>query len=1042
MRVFWKCLLLVLAMGVLIAQVSGKAFGRTPPKPATEATLAANASVYQQLPFADTQDFEDAQQGFIGRPETLTIRDDTGKPVWDLESYKQFITLEAEAPDTVNPSLWRITQLNMLYGLFQVTDRIYQVRGYDISNITFIRGDTGWIVMDPLVTTETARAALELVTEHLGERPITGIIYSHPHVDHYGGARGIVDEAAAARIPIVAPEGFLEHAIRENVIAGNAMSRRAMYMFGPFLPRNARGGVGSGLGMTISSGSQSLIPPTISIGTTGEELIIDGVRMVFQMTPDTEAPVEMNTWFPDQKAMWMAENITATMHNILTLRGAQVRDALGWAWYLNEAIELFGSEMEVVFQSHHWPVWGNARAVDKLRKHRDIYKYMHDQTINLMNKGYTGEEIAEMLELPEELERNWSTRGNYGTLRHNVRAIYQRYMGWYDGNPANLNNLPPVQAARKYVEYMGGEAAIVQRARADYDQGEYRWVAEVLKHVVFTNPDNHEARELQADAFEQMGYQAESGPWRSVYLQAALELRDGIPNIPGRSGTFSPDVIRAMTPDMLFDYMAVRLNGPKAAGRTIRMNITLTGLPREVQAAYGLTVENAVLNYGQPLEAPDAVLTLDKSTLAAIALGHMTMEQALDQGLLILAGHPEAFSQFMSLLDTFAPLFPIVTPRDKDDSFSSYTIDFSAGTGMGGTVSGAGRYTAGRTITVTAVPNPGFKFKGWMENGNIVSTSAAYQITVNRNQTFTPVFTPLPSPGNESGVDYNNDDKADLLLFDKESLKVLLGFINGLELADGGFLTTLPEGWIIKGSGYFGGQAGIIVRHDEDEQLLMYLIDGLQVTDQKDIGVISHEFKLLFVADINGSRDWDLIFKHLETRDIYTVYMDGHSPVAFDYLGRLDENMDIILPADLTGDQKSELILRNMQTGELFMAVAGDEGWAKNLIADLPLDYELVNRGFFNQDRKADLIFRNADNHELWVVYMDGSVPTGVDFAGHIPVAEWKLVTVADYNGNGLSDTLWMHVPTRTLVIALTGDHLFSEVGPLFELPDEWEVKQ
>jgi alkyl sulfatase BDS1-like metallo-beta-lactamase superfamily hydrolase len=645
---------------------AGPVYARVPPKPATNSTLAANAAVYQKLPFADTQDFADARRGFLGRPETLTIRDAAGKLVWDLESYKQFITLEAEAPDTVNPSLWRMSQLNMLYGLFQVTDRIYQVRGYDLSNITFIQGDTGWIVMDPLITTETARAALELVSAHLGERPITGIIYSHPHVDHYGGARGIVDDATAARIPIVAPDGFLEHAVGENVIAGNVMSRRAMYMFGPFLPRSPRGGVGSGLGMTTSTGTQSLIPPTVYIETTGQELVIDGVRMVFQMTPDTEAPVEMNTWFPDQKAMWMAENVTATMHNILTLRGAQIRDAQGWAWYLNEAIEMFGSEMEVVFQSHHWPVWGNARAVDKLRKHRDVYKYMHDQTVNLMNKGYTGEEIAEMLQLPEELEHNWSTRGYYGTLRHNVRAIYQRYMGWYDGNPANLNNLPPVPAARKYVEYMGGEERVLQRARTDFEGGEYRWVAEVLKHVVFANPDNQEARELQADAFEQMGYQAESGPWRSVYLQAALELRDGIPHIPGSSATINQDILRAMTPDMLFDYLAVRINGPLAMGKTIGLNITFTDMAPGSQAAFGLTVNNAVLNYGRPLGVPDVGLTLNKSTLAAIVLGLMTMEEARDQGLLMFSGHPEAFGEFMSLLDTFTPLFPIVTPRDED----------------------------------------------------------------------------------------------------------------------------------------------------------------------------------------------------------------------------------------------------------------------------------------------------------------------------------------------------------------------------------------
>lgn len=501
-------------------------------KPATQATIETNQALYKSLPFDDTKDFERAQKGLIATQDVVTIKNEQGDVVWDLEEYKKFITLDAKAPDSVNPSLWRNAQLNVINGLFKVTDGIYQVRGYDLSNITFVEGKTGWIVFDPLISQETAKAALAFINEQLGERPVTAVIYSHSHIDHFGGVRGIVDEAdvEAGKVEIVASHGFTEHAVSENVIAGNAMGRRAIYMYGALLPRNEQGGVNGGLGQTTSTGLPTLIRPTLIIEKTGEEHIIDGVKMVFQYTPGTEAPTEINTWIPEKKALWMAENSTNTMHNILTLRGAQVRDALKWSSYLNETIEMWGNDVEVKFQSHHWPMWGQEEIVEYFKRQRDMYKYTHDQTVRLMNQGYIGSEISEMIQFPLEIEQNWSTRGYYGTLRHNSRAVYQRYMGWYSGNPSDLNNLPPTEAAVKYVQYMGGEEAVLEKAKQDFAKGEYRWVAEVMKHAVFANPNNEKAKALLADSYEQLGYQAESGPWRSVYLQGAYELRNGTPS--------------------------------------------------------------------------------------------------------------------------------------------------------------------------------------------------------------------------------------------------------------------------------------------------------------------------------------------------------------------------------------------------------------------------------------------------------------------------------------------------------------------------------
>lgn len=648
------------ALCILFAAPYQAALAQEAPKPATAATRAANQAVLNELNFNDKQDFEDAQRGFIDAPATLTIKDAKGNVVWDLESYKSYISADSAAPDTVNPSLWRNAQLNMIHGLFKVTDRIYQVRGYDLSNITFIEGDTGWIVGDPLISAETAKAAYDLVTKNLGQKPIVAVVHSHSHTDHYGGVRGIVDEAdvKAGKVKIIAPHGFTEEAVSENVIAGNAMSRRAVYMYGALLPRSPEGGVNAGLGQTISAGTATLIEPTDVIEKTGQEMTVDGVKMVFQMTPGTEAPSEMNTFFPQFKAMWMAENATHTFHNVLTLRGAKVRDPLIWAHFLNETINLYGPNIETEFASHHWPMWDNARILEFLGKQRDLYKYIHDQTVRLMNEGYTGVEISNMIKLPPELGQEWYNRGYYGTVKHNSRAIYQRYMGFYDANPSTLDQLPPEEAAKKYVDYMGGANAVIAKSKADFDKGEYRWVAEALKHVVFANPDNAEAKGLLADAYEQLGYQAESGPWRSVYLQGAYELRNGVPS-SGQTVTASPDTIRAMPPDLLFNYLGVRLNADKAAGKNLVLNLTFTDLGK----SYALVVENGTLNYeDRLLPNADATINTTKATLDSVQLGETTLETAVESGDMKVGGRKEALGELMAMLDTYPFWFNIVTP--------------------------------------------------------------------------------------------------------------------------------------------------------------------------------------------------------------------------------------------------------------------------------------------------------------------------------------------------------------------------------------------
>jgi alkyl sulfatase BDS1-like metallo-beta-lactamase superfamily hydrolase len=630
------------------------------PKGATSFTRARNAAVREALPFGDRADFDRVQRGRIAPPSSAQVTHDLGFPVWDLDAYA---FLDGEAPDTVNPSLWRQAQLNTAAGLFEVVDGFYQVRGLDLANVTFIRGDTGWIVIDPLTTAETARAAHALVTEHLGERPVHTIIYTHSHVDHFAGVRGVVDDEAVrdGRVRIIAPDGFLQEAISENVIAGPVMTRRASYMYGALRPRGPRGHVDAGLGKGVPLlGSNGLIAPTDSITESGTEREIDGVRFVFQLTPGTEAPAEMNFFFPDRRVLCMAENCTANLHNLYTWRGAQVRDALAWSKYINESIEWFGAETDVVFASHHWPRWGQAEAVGYLEKQRDAYRYLHDQTMRLANHGLTMLEVAEELALPPGLRDEFFNRDYYGTVNHNAKAVYQRYLGWFDGNPANLHPLPPAESAPRYVEAMGGTDAVLARARAAYDDGDYRWVAQLVNHVVFAEPDHADARQLQADTLEQLGYQAESGPWRDFYLTAAQELRHGAPaGLPSPS-IASADVLRAMTVEMLFDLIGVRVNGPAAAEHHLRFNVTVTD--RDELWHVGLVHGALHALARRHLDIADAHLALDHATLAAIAQGAVDLADLRADGRLQIDGDADAVETFVGLLESFEFWFNLVTP--------------------------------------------------------------------------------------------------------------------------------------------------------------------------------------------------------------------------------------------------------------------------------------------------------------------------------------------------------------------------------------------
>jgi alkyl sulfatase BDS1-like metallo-beta-lactamase superfamily hydrolase len=605
----------------------------------------------------DRQDFDFASRGFIATRTDPVIKRADGRVAFDLSSYG---FLEGAAPDTANPSLWRQAQILTKHGLFKVADRIYQVRGFDVSTVTFIDAGAGWIVVDPLTTVEVARAALELAQEHVAEKPVLAVIYSHSHIDHYGGVGGVTTaaDAAAGKVKVIAPEGFLEHAVSENIIAGPAMLRRARFQFGHTLPRGAEGEMTSGLGPCPSMGTLSLIAPTDLVTRTGQEITVGDVTMVFQLTPGTEAPAEMNFHLPQFRAVFMAENANLTMHNLLPARGALVRDAKAWADYLTESIRLFGPTSDVMFAAHGIPRFGQAEITAFLTNHRDAYKFLHDQSVRLMNTGLTGPEIAEVLALPQVLAKQWFNRGYYGTMSHNSKAIYQRYLGWYDANPANLNPLPPEPAAKKYVAAMGGPDAVMAQADVAMKAGELRWAATLLNHVVFADDANTAAREQLAAIYTELGFESEAGTWRNIYLTGAQELRSGPAQLP--PGGFSPDVLAATTTPMLLDFAAVRVNPDKAAARAFKINLALTDRDEVVL----ITVENGVLVHelGVKESGAGATVRMKRPELLMTLFAGIPLAARVESGDIVIEGDAGLYAALIDLIEPLTPNFPVVTP--------------------------------------------------------------------------------------------------------------------------------------------------------------------------------------------------------------------------------------------------------------------------------------------------------------------------------------------------------------------------------------------
>ncbi|RRO18628.1 MBL fold metallo-hydrolase [Saccharopolyspora rhizosphaerae] len=627
------------------------------PRPARPEIVDHNAAVRGRSPFDDTRDLDDVHRGYLGTAPDPVIRDADGSVVWDLRAYD---FLAQECPETANPSLWRQARLSSRHGLFEVVEGIYQVRGFDLSNMTVVEGSRGILVIDPLVSAETARAALALYREHRGDRPVTGVLYTHSHVDHFGGVRGVISEAdLAAGVPVLAPAGFLAHAASENIYAGTAMARRAAYMYGAALSRNPRGQIGAGLGPTTSTGQVGLIPPTHDITASGQSETIDGIRMDFQLTPGTEAPAELNIHFSDHAALCMAENATHTLHNLLTLRGAEVRDPRAWAGYLTEAVTLFADSTDVVFASHHWPVWGRDDVITFLTEQRDLYAYLHDQTLRMLNRGATPLEIAEHFEMPPNLERAWHTHGYYGSVSHNTKAIYQKYLGWFDGNPAHLWEHPPTESARRYLDFMGGADEVVRRAHESFAEGDFRWVVQVVNHVLFAQPDHEAARSLQAAALEQLGYGCENGTWRNFYLTGAHELRNGPVGTP--TVTASPDVINALTLDQLFDALAIRVDGPRSWDADITLRWNLRDGQRHTQRLHNGVLTH-VVGTGAAAGDPDVEIDLDEADLRSLLLGSTTPAALAERGRAEITGDPGRIADLFSYLEDPDPNFTIVTP--------------------------------------------------------------------------------------------------------------------------------------------------------------------------------------------------------------------------------------------------------------------------------------------------------------------------------------------------------------------------------------------
>lgn len=629
---------------------------------ATTITAEANAEWYEKLDFSDRREFANAERGWLDNAEGRIIDGDDNRSAWDLQSYGD---LNRDAPDTVNPSLWRNTQLNAKAGLFEVCDGIYQVRGFDMANTTFIRTDHGWIVFDVLMCKENMKAAKELMENRFGPLDIKAVLYSHSHVDHFGGVEGVITreqvadaklslkkQLASGKTLVLAPAGFLKHAISENVYAGIAMARRAQFQYGTVLDKGEKGALSVGIGMGQSTGTVALIAPTYEIGEDVPKLTIDGLEIEFQLTPGTEAPAEMNAYFPKYRALWMAENCTGTLHNLYTLRGAEVRDANDWAKYIIEADQRFCDKTDVVFQSHNWPHWGE-EIHDYLLNTAAIYKFIHDQTLHYMNQGYTSTEVAAMLTLPKKLEKVWYTRPYYGTLAHNAKAVYQKYLGWYDANPVNLNPLPPSDTAKKLVEYLGSTDAVLRKARKDFEKGDYQWVAQITKELVFADPSNQKARNLCADALEQLGYQAESGAWRNAYLMGAAELRKG--NLSGLARTANGlgSAMKEMTVDMLLDYISILTDANAAQNDDVTLNLIVT----DVNEKFYVTRKNGILLSYSGENRPDAQATVTCKRLQLLAL--MQGQQA---GQVQVSGDATALKRLLAYASKFEKTFNVIEP--------------------------------------------------------------------------------------------------------------------------------------------------------------------------------------------------------------------------------------------------------------------------------------------------------------------------------------------------------------------------------------------
>ncbi|CAI2010021.1 Putative sterol carrier protein [Serratia fonticola] len=646
--------------GLLSSTALTPLFAQEAPKEATASTKQANDALYNQLPFSDNTDFTNAHKGFIAAIPTDVIKGEQGNVVWDPQKYA-FIKEGDKSPDSVNPSLWRQSQLINISGLFEVTEGVYQIRNLDLSNMTIIEGKEGITVVDPLVSAETAKVGMDLYFKNRGNKPVVAVIYTHSHVDHYGGVRGVVDEAdvTSGKVKIYAPAGFMDEAVSENIMAGNVMSRRASYMYGNLLKPDVKGQVGAGLGTTTSAGTVTLIAPTNYITKTGQKETIDGLTYDFMMAPGSEAPSEMLWYIEEKKLIEAAEDVTHTLHNTYSLRGAKIRDPLAWSKYINDAINRWGDKAEIIMAQHHWPTWGNENVVNLMKGQRDMYRYINDQTLRLANTGLTRDEIAANFKLPDGLAKTWASRGYYGSVSHDVKATYVLYLGWFDGNPATLDELPPEEAAKKFVEYMGGADNILQKAKTDFDQGNYRWVAQVVSKVVFADPNNEAARHLEADALEQLGYQAESGPWRNFYLTGAQELRNGVQKLP-TPNTASPDTVKAMSPEMFFDYLGVHIDGEKAANAKAVFNIDLGS----DGGKYKLELENGVLNHTAGAEAKDAdaTITLNRETLNKIILKEETLKQAVDRGEVKVTGNGAKLDEMLGYMDKFEFWFNIVTP--------------------------------------------------------------------------------------------------------------------------------------------------------------------------------------------------------------------------------------------------------------------------------------------------------------------------------------------------------------------------------------------